>query len=184
MKICDEHVFGDNGAKLIEIRKDGTEILRAIYSATDKKFVSVGEEEYGMLYDDKFYEKAVNEFEESFQKVFFEKMLLREKVCSFGHMGYFKLHYVYIPMNYTIVVENELRTFTIAIEDEEKERNSLYRIERFDNQLSKSNIKNAIKLLKKVLDTDEIDFYIHIDGKLYRKRNNVLKRVKDIRELM
>ena len=96
-------MFGDNGAKLIEIRKDGTEILRAIYSATDKKFVSVGEEKYGMLYDDKFYEKAVNEFEESFQKVFFEKMLLREKVCSFGHMGYFKLHYVYIPMNYTIV---------------------------------------------------------------------------------
>ena len=30
-------MFGDNGAKLIEIRKDGTEILRAIYSATDKK---------------------------------------------------------------------------------------------------------------------------------------------------
>ena len=141
-------------------------------------------EEYGMLYDDKFYEKAVNEFEESFQKVFFEKMLLREKVCSFGHMGYFKLHYVFIPMNYTIVVENELRTFTIAIEDEEKARNSLYRIECFDNQLSKSNIKNAIKLLKKVLDTDEIDFYIHIDGKLYRRRNNVLKRVKDIRELI
>ena len=80
---------------MIEIRKDGTEILRAIYSATDKKFVSVGEEEYGMLYDDKFYEKAVNEFEESFQKVFFEKMLLREKVCSFGHMGYVKLYFVF-----------------------------------------------------------------------------------------
>ena len=137
-----------------------------------------------MLYDDLFYRKAVSHFEEKFQEVFGENLVLKNKCCSFERRGYFKLYYVYVPLNYAIIVENERRIFSITIEDSEKAQNSLYRIEHFDNQLCGENIKKSVDLLEKVLKKNEFDFWVTKDGKLYRKRNNVLKRVKDIGELM
>nr|MBP3598777.1 hypothetical protein [Eubacterium sp.] len=131
-----------------------------------------------------FYRKSVSDFERDFQEVFGENLVLKDKCCSFEHRGYFKLHYVYVPLNYAIIVENEFRTFGIVIEDEEKAMTSLYRIEHFENQLSEGNIIKSIKLLEKVLSENKFDLFLHIAGKTYRKNKNGLKRVKDIKELM
>lgn len=38
---CDGYLDVEDGAQLIEITKDGTEILRAVYNKIDKKFVPV-----------------------------------------------------------------------------------------------------------------------------------------------
>lgn len=137
-----------------------------------------------MLLDDSFYMRAICEFRNCFQEVFFEQMVFKEETHFFEKRGNFRLFYNYIPLNYTIIVENELRTFTITIEDSEGAKNSLYRIEKFDNQLCEKNIRKSIGVLKKVLDKKEFDLYLYVDKKLYRKNSNGLKRVKDIRELL
>ena len=61
------------------------------------------------------------------------------------------MEYKYFPNNYIIVIENELRTFDITILDEELASNSLYRINKFKNQLNTECIEDAIFLLKTVL---------------------------------
>lgn len=133
---------------------------------------------------DSFYMKAVCVFKDAFEEYFSDEMTLRDEYLNFKHMGNFRLVYHYTPLNYNIIVENELRTFTILIEDSENARNSLYRIEKFDEQLCEKNIRNSLGILKKVLAEKEIDFYLYVNDKLYRKNRNGLKRVKDIRELL
>ncbi len=137
-----------------------------------------------MQLDDSFYLKAICDFKKSFGEVFGDEIVLKDESQSLGNRGNFKLSYNYIPSNYTIIVENELRTFTITIVDIEKAQNTLYRIEKFDNQLCKSNIENSLEILKKVLVKNEFDLYLYIDGNLYRKNNSGLKRIKDIREIL
>lgn len=137
-----------------------------------------------MLLDDLFYEKAVSEFESNFSDIFSDEIIAVNKDCDYTKNGYFKLSYKYIPLNYNILVENERRTFTITIEDNENAKNSLYRIRKFDNVLDKDNIRNAIHILKEILEKNEFNFYLYIDKKLYRKSNKGLERVKDLRELL
>ena len=141
-------------------------------------------EEYGMQLDDSFYVEAINDFKNSFRQIFADEMILNNEYCFFETRGRFKLNYKFRPLNYNVIVENELRTFTIMIEDSEKAKNSLYRIENFDNQLCKRNIENSLKILKKVLDRNEFDLFIYCDSKLYKKNSNGVKRVKDMRELI
>lgn len=99
-------------------------------------------EEYSIPVDDSFYIKSINDFIKAFKEVFGKEMILKSEHYYFKHMGGFSLTYNYIPMNYIITIENELRTFTITMEDSEKARNFLHRIEKFDNKLCETNIKN------------------------------------------
>jgi hypothetical protein len=128
--------------------------------------------------------KAICDFKKSFQEKFSDDMILDEEYQSFGNMGSFRLVYYYIPLNYNIIVANELRTFTITIEDAENAKNSLYRIEKFDNQLSEENIGRSLEILKNVLKNNEFALYLYVNNKLFKKDSNGLKRVKDIRELL
>ena len=70
-------------------------------------------EEYGMRLDDEFYMEAIDMFKDSFKKIFFNEMILEKEDYNFSK-GNFKLIYHYIPTNYKILVENEIRTFTIT----------------------------------------------------------------------
>lgn len=137
-----------------------------------------------MLLDDSFYMKAICDFKKAFQDKFSDEMILKDEHQSFSNMGNFRLIYNYVPLNYKIIVENELRTFTITIEDDENAKNSLYRIEKFDNQLCEENIVKSLGILKKVLNKNEFTLYLYVNNKLYKKNSNGLKRVKDIRELL
>lgn len=51
-------------------------------------------------------------------------------------------------MDYSIIVENELTTFTITLEDCEKANTNLYRIKKFDDSLCEKNIIYSLKVLK------------------------------------
>lgn len=137
-----------------------------------------------MLLDDSFYVKVICIFKKIFQDTFSDEMILKDELHSFNNMGYFRLVYNFIPLNYNIIVENELRTFTITIKDAENAQNSLYRIEKFDNQLCRENIERSLEILKRVLNKNEFDLYVYDNRKLYKKNSNGLKRVKDIRELL
>lgn len=98
--------------------------------------------------------------------------------------GYFKLSYRYLPHNYKIIIENEIRTFDIEIEDEQKASNSLYRIEKYNNSLDEKNIIDSLYLLKDVLERNDFNFYLYKDNKLYRKNDEGLQRIKDLKELL
>lgn len=141
-------------------------------------------EEFGMLLDSSFYEKSINDFILNFKEIFSENVKLEDKFCDIDNKGYFKIVFQYLPLNYNIIIENEIRTFTITIEDEGKAKNSLYRIERFDNTLGEENIKKALCILKKILDKNQFSLYLYKDKRLYKKNNNKLKRVKDLKELL
>lgn len=137
-----------------------------------------------MQLDSSFYSQAVMDFKYAFQNVFFDTVIFKDEFLNFEHMGNFKLVYEYIPLNYSIIVENEMRTFAITVEDDEKATNSLYRIVKFDNQLEKKNMLHSLKVLKSVLTENNFNLYLKKDNKLYRKNAQGLKRVKDIRELI
>lgn len=125
----------------------------------------------------------INNFENEMKEIFSEKIKLFSKSCEFSK-GYFKLVFFYFPLNYKIIVENEIRTFTISIEDNEKASNSLYRIEKFDNTLSEKNIIYSAGVLKRVLDRNDMNLYFYVDKKLYRKNSKGVQRVKDLKELL
>ena len=136
-----------------------------------------------MLLDSIFYKKAINDFKTYFDDIFSEKIILIEEAVNYSDRGYFRINFKYIPLNYNIIIENEIRTFTITIEDSEKAQNSLYRIEKFNNTLDDVNIKNALTILKRILDKNEFVLYVYIGQKVYKKTNNQLKRVKDLKEI-
>lgn len=137
-----------------------------------------------MQLDSIFYSEVVLDFKKAFQLIFVDEVELKKEFFDFEHRGNFKLTYEYIPQKYSIIVENELRTFTITIEDDEEATNSLYRIEKFDNQLAEKNIMHSIEILKSVLVKNTFNLYINKDNKLYRKNADGIKRVKDLKELL
>ena len=57
------------------------------------------------------------------------------------------------------------------------------RIEHYNGSLDEKNIVKAILLLKKVLEKNKFDFYFYVGDKLYRKNDEGVKRVKDLKEL-
>ena len=136
-----------------------------------------------MLLDSSFYENAVNSFKLNFQEIFTDNIMIVNGIYNFEAYGYFKLVFKYLPLEYDIIVENEIRTFTITIIDEEGAQNSLYRIQKFDNSLEGKNIKSAVILLKQILDQNKFNFYLYKNDKVYRKNGGNIKRVKDIKEI-
>lgn len=140
-------------------------------------------EVFGMRLDSVFYNGIINMFDACMDRTFGAEIKKIETICSFEHMGSFILKYNYLPNNYKIEIENEIRTFNIRIYDTEQASNSLYRISKFKNQLDRECIEDSILLLKNVLEKNDFNMYFHKNGKLYRKNAEGIKRVKDIREL-
>lgn len=136
--------------------------------------MQLGETNYSVLID-----KILNLFCDTFGS----DMLLIKKQEAFDCMGYFKIEYKYIPSEYNIFFESERNVFCIDIYDEEGAKNSLYRIEKFQNETEIRNIEKAIQKLKNVLKNNDFCLYITRGGKLYRKKNHQYKRVKDLTEL-
>lgn len=137
-----------------------------------------------MQLDSSYYNEIINLFVVCMDRTFGADIKKIETICNFENRGFFRLRYDYFPNNYKIVIENELRTFDITIYDTEQASNSLYRISKFKNQLDKEGIKDAIILLKIVLEKNDFDMYFHKNGKLYKKNAEGIKRVKDIKELL
>lgn len=126
-----------------------------------------------------FYESAVVEFETDIKVIFGADMEQLVKSCVFKNRGLFRLSYKYIPLNYIITIENEFRAFSILIEDEEGASTFLYRIKKYDSNLGNNNIKNAIILLKTILQENNFNLYFEKDKKYYRKNKEGIKRIKD-----
>lgn len=144
-------------------------------------------EVFGMQLDSDsiiFYNEMVNMFAACMDRTFGADIKKIETICKFENRGFFRLKYDYLPNNYKIEIENEIRTFDIEIYDTEQASNSLYRISKFKNRLDRECIEDSILLLKNVLEKNDFNMYFHKNGKLYRKNAEGIKRVKDIKELL
>jgi hypothetical protein len=137
-----------------------------------------------MQLDSVFYNEKVNMFVVCMERTFGKDIKKIETICKFESRGFFSIKYEYFPNDYTIVIENELRTFDITIYDAEQASTSLYHISKFKNQLNKECIQDAVILLKTVLEKNDFDMYFHKNGKFYRKNADGIKRVKDLKELL
>ena len=135
-----------------------------------------------MQYDKHFYEQAVQDFESAFKDIFADEIVLEKVYCEFSSRGYFKMIYKYLQKNYQIEIENEMIWFEIRIRDEAGANTLLYRVAEYDNRLEDKNIRDAISLLKKVLDKGNIVMYIRKGGVLYKKENGCLREI-DISEM-
>lgn len=132
---------------------------------------------------DSFYDDIILFIQDEFKSIFQDKIIYEKKHVFTEHMGYFQIYYKFVPCEYNVVFENDRNKFTIDIYDIEQAKTTLYRIKKFENTLSKSNIKNAIFILENVLEQDNICFYIQRNKKLYKKLNGEYTRVMNIREL-
>lgn len=119
-----------------------------------------------------------------FETVFGTDIVFVEKKVAIEHMGFFKLVYKYLPMEYDLVLESDRDVFSIHIYDKEGANNNLYRIEKYNSVTTIENVKYAIQMLQKVLEKSDFCLYITRDDKLYRKRNGQYERVKDWKELL
>lgn len=137
-----------------------------------------------MPLDKKYYERYVAIFEERIKSIFADDMTKILEEFNFSNRGFFKLTYRYEPYNYKIVVENEFRTFDIIIFDADNASNVLKRIEHHNNSLSESNINKSISLLKNTLKKNDFNFYFSIDGRIYRKNRNGVKKIKNVKEIL
>ncbi len=136
-----------------------------------------------MRLDSIFYNGIINMLEAIIYRIFGADIKKILTICNFEHMGSFILKYNYLPNNYKIEIENEIRTYDIIIYDTEQASNSLYRISKFKNQIDRECIEDSILLLKNVLEKNDFNMYFHKNGKLYRKNAEGIKRVKQIKEL-
>ena len=130
------------------------------------------------------YSTLIAKIIDIFSNTFGKDICFVEKQIAIEHMGFFKIEYRYLPLEYNIVFENERGIFSIDIYDNEGAHNLLYRIEKFDSKTTAENVKNATQILKNVLEKNDFCLYICREGKLYSKKNLYYKRVKDLTELM
>lgn len=136
-----------------------------------------------MRVDSFFYKQKIFYFEKYMSETFgeaVEKLTLKH---AFEHRGFFELVYKYFPHNYTIVIENEFRAFDITIIDSEGAKNSLYRIQKFENTLDEKCIAESMRVLKKVLDKNDFCFYFCVEDNLYRKTSTGVQAV-DLTEFL
>ena len=136
-----------------------------------------------MQYDKACYEMIVNKIVDIFKNIFGNDMLLINKYLSFEHMRYFKISYKYQPHDYDIFFENERNIFTVEICDREGAKTNLYRIQSYNNRLNIENIQEALLKLKTVLEVNDMCFYLYKGEKLYRKKGQEYKRIKDLSEI-
>ncbi len=137
-----------------------------------------------MLLDEAKHLVLINKILDIFSNIFGEDVFFAEKQVAIEHMGFFKIKYRYLPLGYDIVFENDRGMFSIEIYDNEGAHNLLCRIEKFDNETTIENVKNAIQILKRILQKNDFYLYVTRGGKLYKKKDQYYKRVKDLTELM
>ena len=125
-------------------------------------------------------EKIINLFE----NVFRGEMIFVNKQEAYEHMGLFKLKFKYIPLKYDVIFESERNVFCIDIFDEEGAKNTLYRLQKYNNGTNLENIEIALSILKTKLEENDFCLYIFIEDKIYKKKNNQYKIVEDLTELM
>lgn len=132
-------------------------------------------EVFGMLLDNTYYKNMVEEFTRAIEEIFANKALIEKVNCLFEFRGSFQICFIYIPTDLKIIIESEIRTFTIMIEDKEGASNPLYRIKKFNNILNENNIKKSLILLNEVLEENQFNLYIYKGDKVYKKMLMVLK---------
>ena len=122
-----------------------------------------------MLSDKEQYVELIWKIEKMFTENFGNDIKLVIMNECVNQMGYFRIWYKYIPLEYEIIFESERNLFCIDIYDKEGAKNSLYRIQKFKNETGEKNAEAAIGLLKETLKKNEFNFYFHKDDKLYKK---------------
>lgn len=143
----------------------------------------LGREIFGMQSGKEFYKIIIDFVLHTFNEIFAGKMVIIKKQIVIKHMGYFKIQYKYLPLQYDIVFENDRNMFQIQIIDKEGAKNLLYRIEKYNSELTTENIRNAIVILKNVLLKNNMCFYVSRDNKVYKKIGQKYKRIKDLNEI-
>lgn len=136
-----------------------------------------------MQLDKLFYEKMIDYIVEKMSDVFKNDISLEKKQINYEHMGSFEITFLYQPLNYKLVFENELTTFSIGIYDENGAFNHLNRICDINNNLNGDDISQAINKLYDVVKENNFIRYFEQNGKMYKIVENQVKRVKDLREL-
>lgn len=136
-----------------------------------------------MPLDEIDYITLIEKIHDLFIASFKENIVFVGKQEAIEHMGYFKIQYKYLPLQYDIVFESERNIFTIDIYDCEGTKNTLYRIKKYNNETKINNVQAAIQLLKEILQNNDLYFYITQNGKIYRKKGQQYKRIKDLTEI-
>ncbi|HIR92866.1 MAG TPA: hypothetical protein IAB98_05565 [Candidatus Egerieimonas intestinavium] len=75
--------------------------------------------------------------QEEFSRIFQGDIVYHHGTGYTGHMGCFCIEYIYLPLNYRLVFENDRNLFVIDIYDEIGAKTTLFRIVRFENTLNK-----------------------------------------------
>lgn len=131
---------------------------------------------YGMQLDEK-YSLLSSMVVEIFKGIFDKEIALIEKKIAAQHMGYFKIVFKYIPLNYNFVFESDRDLFNILIYDNEEARSTLDG--KYDNETIEKNIKDAVLELKNKIDNNDLSFCVVRGHKLYRKQGDEYIKIKD-----
>lgn len=137
-----------------------------------------------MLSDIDFFENNIQCFDENINDIFKSDIIKISEEKHFEHMGNFTLIYKYIPYEYNVIIESELKKFNISFKDSEGASNILYRIKKYNNDLCEKNIIEALHILKDILEQNNFNMYFSVNDKIYIKNKNGIKRVKDINSLL
>ncbi len=114
-----------------------------------------------------------------FSDIFGKDIFLTEKQIAVEHMGFFKIIYRYLPLEYEIILENDRGVFSIEIYDNEGAHRNLYGIKKYNSATREENVKDAVQKLKDILEKDDFYFYINRGNKLYKKIDQCYKRVRE-----
>lgn len=134
-----------------------------------------------MQLDDKYSLLSSNVLK-IFKEMFGEEIVLIENKIEAEHMGYFKIVFKYIPLNYNIVFESDRDVFDIIINDNEEAWSTLD--EEYDNETIVKNIRDAVLQLKNKIDNNDLIFFAVRGDKLYRKQGGKYIRIKDFTKFL
>ncbi|MCY7192742.1 hypothetical protein [Streptococcus gallolyticus] len=136
-----------------------------------------------MQYDEDYYFKRVSFIKEKMNEIFRDLIIFDSEIIKFSKKGYFKLTYKYLPLEYTIIIENQGRNFTVEIRDSEGANTWLNRENPYDSNIDDlENIEIAVNNLSYILTKNNFKLYISKDGKWYRKDSNGYTRIKNMIE--
>ena len=113
-------------------------------------------------------------------KIFGEEIQEISNSSSIGPMGQFQITFFYKPTKFYITLDADRGLFSLNMEDEVKDWNTLYRIKRFDNEMTEDCLEKALIILKQVLEKNNFPMYKSENNKLYKKQNGAYRRIKDI----
>ena len=138
---------------------------------------------YGVQLDKSKYDSLIQSIKNAFFDVFACDVSILDENHSTDFMGAFSLRYFYLPLEIVILFESERKRFEVRIIDKQGASNQLYRIIRFNPELSLANAKDAIEKLKLVLMENKFDLYLTQGDKLYKISGKNIVRIKNIREI-